>query len=211
MDNIWAWGRRLWAEFVRGVIISLLLSGEARNTCGWRSDGELAGYLRTEHHAGSFIPALSVSSRWIRRDGRAVMFLVHPAHAHLCPGLEALLPRLGVELALVIYPATGPLKPEAILCIYSVLSLRTDAKQRDEMAMSLRSCLDQVAEQNPGLNVRGLLLRGDWNREASSQSQRLGRLDYLIASVITAAPSRPPFWFSEFPEMLAVVLEELAG
>lgn len=205
VDNIWSWGRRLWAEFVRGVVISFLLSDEARTTCGWQPDGELAGYLRTEHHAGSFIPALSVSSRWIRRNGRARMFLVHPAHAHLCPGLEELLPRLGVELALVVYPATGPLNPEALLCIFSVLSLGTDTKQRDEMAVSLQSSLDQVAHEAPSLNVRGLLLRGEWLDDPRRKNPRYGRVDYL------AAPAGGPFWFHDFPDLLNILLEELAG
>jgi hypothetical protein len=95
VDNLWAWGRRLWAEFVRGLVISFLLSDdEARRNCGWLLDGDLAAYLRKEHRDdGVFIPALSVSSRGVRRNGQARMFLVHPAHAHLCPGLEELLPR----------------------------------------------------------------------------------------------------------------------
>jgi hypothetical protein len=203
VDNIWSWGRRLWAEFVRGVVISFLLSDEARTTCGWRPDSELASYLRTEHHAGSFIPALSASSRWIRGDGRARMFLVHPAHAHLCPGLEELLPRLGAELALVVYPASGPLKPDALLCVFSVLSLGTDTKNRDEMAVSLRSSLDQVAHEAPSLNVRGLLLRGESLGDSKTTNPRYGRVDYL------AAPAGGPFWFHEFPDLLNILLEEL--
>jgi hypothetical protein len=205
VDNIWSWGRRLWAQFVRGVVISFLLSDEARNTSGWRPDSELAGYLRTEHHAGSFVPALSVSSRWIRNDGRARMLLVHPAHAHLCPGLEELLPRLGVELALAVYPATGPLKVQALLCIYCVLSLRTDAKQREQMAVSLESALNLVAQLNPGLKVRGLLLRGQWLDDKGQEKAQHGRLDYL------AAPAGGQFWLHDFPKRLAELLEELAA
>jgi len=205
VDNIWSWGRKLWAEFVRGIVVSFLLSDEARHTCVWRPDGELTGYLRGEHHAGSFVPALSVSSRWIRNDGGARMLLVHPAHAHLCPGLEELLPRLGVELALVVYPATGPFKPQALLGIYSVLSLGTDAKQREEMTVSLRSSLDQVAVEAPTLNVRGLLLRGERLGDKKPENPRFGRLDYL------AAPAGGPFWFHDFPELLSILLEELAG
>jgi len=210
VDNIWTWGRRLWAEFIRGVLTSFLLSDEARCLCAWRPDGELKAYLRAEHQGGGFIPAQSVSSRWVHRDEGKRMFLVHPAHAHLCPGLEELLPRLGVELALVVYPAAGSLRPEALLCIYSVLSLQTEAKQRQAMAVSLQSTLDQVAVQNTWLKVRGLLLRGDWNRDTPNQSQRLGRLDYLIASVRKPTDATASFWFSDFPEILAVVLEELA-
>lgn len=205
VDNIWSWGRKLWAEFVRGIVVSFLLSEEARIACGWRPDGELACYLRTEHNAGSFVPALSVSSRWIRNDGRARMLLVHPAHAHLCPGLEELLPRLGTEMALVVYPATGPLKVQALLCIYSVLSLGTDSKQREEMAVSLQSCLDQVANDTPLLKVRGLLLRGEHVGDWKPETPRYGRLDYL------AAPAGGPFWFHDFPELLSILLEELAG
>lgn len=205
VDNIWAWGRRLWAEFVRGVVISFLLSDEAQDTCGWRLDGELAGYLRTEHHAGIFVPPLSVSSRWLRRDARVRMLLVHPAHAHLCPGLKELLPRLAVELALVVYPATGPLKPSALLCIFSVFSLATDTKQRDEMATSLRASLDQVAREAPSLNVRGLLLRGEWLSDKKPENPRYGRVDYLTA------PAGGPFWFRDFPDLLNILLEELGG
>lgn len=208
VDNIWAWGRRLWAEFIRGVVTSFLLSDEARGVCAWRPEGELKAYLRAEHQVGGFIPALSVSSRWVHRDGGTRMFLVHPAHAHLCPGLEELLPRLGVELALVVYPADGSLRPEALLCIYSVLSLQTDAKQRQSMAVSLQSTLDQVALQNPELNVRGLLLRGEWLSENKPENPRYGRMDYL------AAPAGGSFWFDledGFPCLLTILLEELAG
>lgn len=208
VDNVWSWSRRLWAEFVRGVVTSFLLSDDAPSVCGWDAVGELKSYLRAEHHCGSFIPALSVSSRWLRRDGGARMFLVHPAHAHICPGLEEILPRLGVELALVVYPAEGPLRPEGLLCIYSVLSLQTDLKQREEMALSLQSTLDQVALQTPGLNVRGLLLRGEWRGESKPVNPRYGRVDYL------AAPAGGPFWFDSergFPGLLAILLEELAG
>jgi len=203
VDNIWAWGRRLWAEFVRGVVTSFLFSDEARKVCAWRADGELRSYLRAEHQAGSFIPGLAVSSRWLHRERGARMFLVHPAHAHLCPGLEELLPRLGAELALVVYPPNGPLRPEALLCIYSVLSLQTDAQQRESMALSLQSTLDQVAQQTPGLNVRGLLLRGEWLSENKPENPRYGRVDYL------AAPAGGAFWFHEFSELLAILLEEL--
>jgi len=198
----------LWAEFVRGVVTSFLLSDEASGFCAWRPQGELKAYLKAEHQAGSFIPALSVSSRWVRRDGGAKMFLVHPAHAHLCPGLEELLPRLGAELALVVYPADGSLRPEALLCIYSVLSLQTDAKQREAMAVSLQSTLDQVAQQTPGLNVRGLLLRGEWLGANKPENPRYGRVDYL------AAPAGGAFWFDSekgFPSLLAILLEELTG
>jgi hypothetical protein len=204
VDNIWPWGRRLWAEFVRGVVTSFLLSDEAHDICVWRPDGEFRSYLRAEHHAGSFIPALSISSRWVHRDGRARMFLVQPEHAHLCPGLEELLPRVGVELALVVYPADGSLRPEGLLCIYSVLSLQTNTKQREAMAVSLQSTLDQVAQQTSGLNVRGLLLRGEWLGETRPENRRYGRVDYL------AAPAGGAFWFHEFPELLSILLEELA-
>ena len=132
------------------------------------------------------------------------MFLVHPEHVHLCPGLEELLPRLGAELALVVYPADGSLRPVALLCIYSVLSLQTDAKQREAMAVSLQSTLDQVAQQSPGLNVRGLMLRGEWLSENQPENPRYGRVDYL------AAPAGGEFWFREFSGLLAILLEELA-
>jgi hypothetical protein len=204
VDNIWAWGRRLWAEFVRGVVTSFLHSDEARGFCTWRPEGELKAYLKSEHQAGSFIPALSVSSRWVRRDGGARMFLVHPAHAHLCPGLEGFLPRVGAELALVVYPADGSMRPISLLCIYSILSLQTDTKQRTAMASSLQATLDQVAQQNPGLNVRGLLLRGEWLTENKTENPRYGRVDYL------AAPAGGAFWFHEFSDLLAILLEELA-
>lgn len=204
VDNIWAWGRQLWAEFVRGVVTSFLLSDEARSVCAWRADGDVKSYLRAEHVAGGFIPAPSVSSRWVHRDGGARMFLVHPTHAHLCPGLEELLPRLGAELALVVYPADGSLSPMALLCIYSVLSLQTNAPQREAMPASLQSTLEQVAQQNPGLNLRGLLLRGEWQGEHKPENPRYGRVDYL------SAPAGGEFWFHDFPDLLTILLEELA-
>lgn len=132
------------------------------------------------------------------------MFLVHPTHAHLCPGLEELLPRLGAELALVVYPADGSLRPMAILCIYSVLSLQTTAPQREAMPASLQSTLEQVAQQNPGLNLRGLLLRGEWQGGHKPENPRYGRVDYL------SAPAGGEFWFHDFPDLLAILLEELA-
>ena len=207
VDNIWAWGRCLWAEFVRGVVIAFLFSKDGRNNCDWQPDGNVSAYLRAEHRDGCFTPALSVSSRWARRGGKARMFVVHPAHAHLCPGLEELLPRLGAELSLVVYPLDEQhsLRPQALLCIYSVLSLRTDATQREAMATSLSASFDLVAQQNPGLNIRGLLLRGDWLGDQPPQSPRFGRLDYLVA------PAGGRFWFHEFSVHLAVLLEELVG
>jgi hypothetical protein len=132
------------------------------------------------------------------------MLLVHPAHAHLCPGLEELLPRLGTELAMVVYPATGPLKPRSLLCIFSVLSLGTDSGQRNAMGVSLESSLKQVRNRAPGLKVRGLLMRGEWVGSKQSESSRYGSVDYLIA------PAGGPFWFHEFPNLLNILLEELA-
>jgi len=205
VDNIWKWGRRLWAEFIRGVVVSFLASAEGRSSA-WQPDGDLIAYLRGEHQAGGFIPALSVSSRWIRRDGQARLYLVHPSRAHLCPGMEELLPRMGAELAFALYPGGNePQRPCALLCIYSVLSLQTDKTLREAMATSLNSSLDHVAEQNPGLKVRGLLLRGESTGESKAEKPRLGRLDYL------AGPAGGPYWFSEFPDLLTVLLEELAG
>ena len=203
VDNIWAWSRKLWSEFIRSVVTSFLLSDEAQGMCAWRTDGELKGYLRVEHQTGTFVPALSISSRWVRRDGKARMLLVHPAHAHLCPGLEDVLPRLGAELALVVYPVEGPLRPEALLCIYSALSLQTTLSQREVMAESLQATLDQVSIQTPGLKIRGLLLRGERLGIINPQSARYGRVDYLTA------PADGPFWFYEFPDLLTVLLEEL--
>jgi hypothetical protein len=72
------------------------------------------------------------------------------------------------------------------------------------MAGSLQSTLDQVTQQTPGLNVRGLLLRGEWMSENAPESPRFGCVDYL------AAPAGGAFWFHEFPELLGILLEELA-
>jgi hypothetical protein len=85
------------------------------------------------------------------------------------------------------------------------LSLGTDAKQREEMVLSLQSSLDQVASEMPSLDVRGLLLRGEWLEDKQPLNPRYGRLDYL------AAPAGGPFWFQGFPDLLNVLLEELAG
>lgn len=206
VDNIWPWSRILWAEFVRGVVLSFLRSDEAHTLCGWRPDDRLAAYLRTEHISGRFMPALSASSRLVHRDGQSQMFVVHPAHAHLCPGLNDLLPRLGADFALAVYPSGNEhFCPRALLCIYSVLSLQTNAEQRHAMVTSLQTTLENVSLQNPGLNVRALLLRGEWPGDRPSHSVQRGRLDYLVA------PAGAPFWFEEFPEMLAVLLEEIAG
>ena len=76
------------------------------------------------------------------------------------------------------------------------------------MALSLQSTLDQVAQQTPGLNVRGLLLRGDWLADQRTENPRYGRVDYL------SAPAGGAFWFDSdqgFPFLLAILLEELAG
>jgi hypothetical protein len=196
VDSIWAWGRRLWAEFVRCIVTSYLLSDEARDICPWQLEGDLSAYMTTEHQVGGFIPALSVSSRWLHRNGKSRLIIVHPTHAHLCPGLEEILPRLGAELAIVIYPAEGPWRPKSLLCLYSVLSLQTESSQRAAMIASLHATL-------PELTVRGLLLRGECQGEAKPDNPRFGRLDYLAAS----AGSK--FWFHEFPDLLTILLEEL--
>jgi hypothetical protein len=206
VDNIWAWGRRLWAEFVRGVVIAFLCSKDGPGSCGWLPDGDVLAYLRTEHRDdGCFTPALSVSSRWARRGGKTRMFVVHPAHAYLCPGLEELLPRLGAELSLVVYPdGNWPQPPRALLSVHSVLSLETSEKEREALVISLKSTLDRVAQVHPGINVRGVLLRGEWNSDEAREPLRIGRLDYL------AAAAGEPFWFDLFPVRLAKLLEELA-
>ena len=203
-DVIWAWSRCLWADFVRGVVTSFLSCNGNDSLCKWQLDGDLNAYLKVEHQAGSYLPALSVSSRWSHRDGKSRMFLVHPAHSHLCPGLEGFLPRLGADLALVVYPADRPLRPQSLLCFYSVLSLKTEQNQRDDMIASLKSTLDHAAQQLPGLNIRSLLLRGERKGETKHENPRYGRLDYL------AAPAGGTFWFQEFPELLAILMEELA-
>ena len=74
------------------------------------------------------------------------------------------------------------------------------------MVVSLRSSLDQLAEQTPGLNVRALLLRGEWQGDKRPENPRYGRVDYL------AAPAGSPFWFDledGFPYLLTILLEEL--
>ena len=133
------------------------------------------------------------------------MFLVHPEHAHLCPGLEELLPRLGAELYLVVYSShTNPLQPTALLSIYSVLTLQTEKHQREAAANSLSNTLDVVARENPAMNIRGLLLRGDSIKDGPPQTPRYGQLDCLTA------PAGGRFWFHEFPDLLSVILEEIA-
>lgn len=204
VDNIWCWGRKLWAEFIRGMVVSYLISDEARRSCVWLQDGDIPSYLRTEHHAGNLIPAASISSRWVHKDGKARMLLVHPDHAHLCPGLEQLLPRLGAELALVVYPATGPLRAKSLLCIFSILSLGTDARQKSEMAASLQKSLEEVVRNTPGLRLHGLLMRGELIGTKRHENPRYGCVDYL------AAPAGGPFWFREFPDLFNILLEELA-
>jgi len=206
VDDVWPWNRVLWAEFVRGVVVGFLLSDEGLTLCGLRPDDRTLAYVRAEHQAGRFMPALSVSSCLGSRDGQARVLLIHQGDAHLCPGLEDILPRFGAELALAFYPPSGALiRPRALLCIYSVLSLKTSLTQRDAMLSSLQSTLDHVSDQNPGMNIHGLLLRGEWPGGRPPISSTHGRFDYL------SAPAGGPFWFQEFPELLAVLLREVAG
>ena len=205
IDNVWVWGRRLWAEFIRGVVTSYMYSAEGRNNTGWQHDGDVAAYLRAEHLSGSFAPALSVSSRWRHRNGHSRMFLIHPEHSHLCPALEELLPRLGADLTLVVYPPDEEAtRPKALLSIYSIMSLQTDMQQREGVAVNLSVALDQLAKDNPTINIHGLLLRGDWAKDSLPKTPRLGRLDCLTA------PAGGRFWFHEFPQLLSVLLEEIA-
>jgi hypothetical protein len=85
------------------------------------------------------------------------------------------------------------------------MSLQADAKERNAMALSLQRSLDHVAQEVSGLQVRGLLLRGERLGDKAPENARYGRVDYL------AAPAGRPYWFQEFPDLLAIVLEELAG
>jgi len=58
------------------------------------------------------------------------------------------------------------------------------------------------------LNVRGLLLRGEWQHDKQPENPRYGRVDYLAAS------AGDKFWFdlkNGFPYLLRILLEELAG
>jgi len=218
VDDVWPWSRVLWAEFIRGLVMGFLHSDDNKSQRSWRMDEAVHGYLRAEQDSGKVLPALSISSRLVHRNGHLQMFVVHPAHSHLCPGLTEVLPRLGAELALVVYPMSEcPVKPIALLCIFSVLSLQTSEQQKEEMVSSLELALESVADQQPHLNVHGLLLRGEWPGSCQPHGARRRLLDYYAAPVATPRGESKtdvgpkPFWFFEFPDLLAVLLEEIAG
>jgi hypothetical protein len=72
------------------------------------------------------------------------------------------------------------------------------------MTASLQATLEQASRDNPGIQLKGLLLRGESFGEPAAVTTRHGSLDYL------AAPAGGSFWFHEFPDLLSILLEELA-
>ena len=48
-------------------------------------------------------------------------------------------------------------------------------------------------------------MRGEWVGTKRPENPRFGCVDYL------AAPAGGPFWFHDFPDLLNILLEELAG
>ena len=205
VDKVWPWARRLWADFVRSLFAGFLSDQSASSAAEWRLVGMLPAYVRTEHYAGTFVPGLSISSRWKHATADEELWIIHGAHAHLCPGLQTTLPRLGADLVIACFaPKRAGQSPIGLLTIHSILSLETTPETRDTAVESLAATLDFVAKLHPEVtNIKGLLLRGESFTEAKPFSRKKGRLDYL------SAPVGGEYWFTEFPENVSVLLEEL--
>ncbi len=207
IDSIWPWGRRLWADFVRGLFVGFLSAQAAEKSARWKLLGSLPAYVRAEHDFGSFIPPLAVSSRWKHCESDEELWVIHGADAHLCPGLHLTLPRIGADLAIACFdPKRGYREPVGLLTIHSVLSLNTTRETRETVVDSLATALDVVAHTHPGIaRVNGILLRGEYMPEMKSESRHVRRLDYLSAG------AGGDYWFKDFPELVSVLLEELRG
>jgi hypothetical protein len=210
IDSVWPTVRFLWADFVRAVVVSYLCRSSDSGDAKWNLGSLLTAYLRSEHRDGLFIPPISVSSRWNHISRRLRLFVVHPAHAHLCPGLERALPRLGMDLALVVYgPNDGSGdKPIGLLSLHTVMSLQSTAGERRTMEESLSRSLDRFSEETGGINVTGLLLRADQALEdQEGEMPKIGRL------YSWTAPPGGAWWFDDegFTFWLEMLLEELAS
>jgi len=205
VDKVWPWARRLWADFVRSLFVGFLSAQSTSAAASWHLVGTLPAYVRAEHSSGSFVPALSISSRWKHATADEELWIVHGAHAHLCPGLHTTLPRLGADLVIACFaPKRAGETPTGLLTIHSLLSLDTTSETRDAAVESLAATLDVVAKLHSEIrHVKGLLLRGEYLSEAKPFSRQKGRLDYL------SAPAGGAYWFTEFRDNLSVLLEEL--
>ena len=205
VDKVWPWARRLWADFVRSLFVGFLSAESTSAAASWHLVGALPAYVRAEHTSGTFVPALSISSRWKHATADEELWIVHGAHAHLCPGLQTTLPRLGADLVIACFaPKRAGETPTGLLTIHSLLSLDTTSETRDAAVESLAATLDVVAKLHSEIrHVKGLLLRGEYLSEAKPFSRQKGRLDYL------SAPAGGAYWFTEFRDNLSVLLEEL--
>jgi hypothetical protein len=205
VDKIWPWARRLWADFVRSLFVGFLSAQSTSAGASWHLVGTLPAYVRPEHSFGTFVPALSISSRWKHATADEELWIIHGAHAHLCPGLQTTLPRLGADLVIACFaPKRAGQTPTGLLTIHSILSLETTPETRNTAVESLAATLDVVAKLHSEIShVKGLLLRGEYLFEAKPFSRQKGRLDYL------SAPAGGGYWFTEFPVNVSVLLEEL--
>lgn len=205
VDKVWPWARRLWADFVRSLFVGFLSAQSDSKAASWHLVGSLPAYVRSEHSAGTFVPALSISSRWKHTTADEELWIIHGAHAHLVPGLQTTLPRLGADLVIACFaPKRAGQTPTGLLTIHTVLSLETTPETRNAAVESLAATLDAVAKLHPDIpHINGLLLRGDYLSEAKPVSGQKGRVDYL------SAPAGGGYWFTEFPENVSVLLEEL--
>jgi Domain of unknown function (DUF2357) len=205
VDKVWPWARRLWADFVRSLFVGFLSAQSTSAAASWHLVGTLPAYVRAEHSSGSFVPALSISSRWKHATADEELWIVHGAHAHLCPGLQTTLPRLGADLVIACFaPKRAGETPTGLLTIHSLLSLDTTSETRDAAVESLAATLDVVAKLHSEIrHVKGLLLRGESLSEAKPLSRQKGRLDYL------SAPVGCGYWFTEFPTEVSKLLEKL--
>jgi hypothetical protein len=205
VDKVWPWARRLWADFVRSLFVGFLSAQSTSAVASWHLAGTLPAYVRPEHSFGTFVPALSISSRWKHATADEELWIIHGAHAHLCPGLQTTLPRLGADLVIACFaPKRAGQTPTGLLTIHSILSLETTPETRNAAVESLAATLDAVAKLHSEVpHVKGLLLRGDYLTEAKTFSRQKGRLDYL------SAPAGGGYWFTEFRENVSVLLEEL--
>jgi hypothetical protein len=206
VDKIWPWARILWADFARSLIVGFLSKQAAIDKGGWKLEGPLPAYMRSEHVSGAFVTALSISSRWSNATKHAVeLWVVHGSHAHLCPALDYTLPRLGADLIVLCMDCkSGSPTPVGILTIHAVLSLDTKSEDRQMAAESLAATLDVLARQHSDVpKVRGLLLRGEYDERRQPESRQIKRLDCLAASV------SGKYWFNDFPVDIEVLLAEL--
>ena len=161
--ELWLWARRLWAETVRGWIISGLHATLPDH--GFRSTANRDAILRRSHEKGVFFLPGNCSERFAKGDGSQMLDLVHPKHFGIYPSHQARLHKSGSEMGLVkLSPKPGKTSVDRLLLVYSLLP---GAIEIELPSPSILASLKALADSLPK-EYRVLLVVGHSDSEVGS-------------------------------------------